>query len=99
MKVAILDDMGRLIGYKTKKKPAEADVVVDDECDLPADGSYKWHEGTFWPVGKGHGKPERPPISDHRVIYILVKQLWDDMPQEARDWAEWYDANIKRGDV
>ena len=80
MKIAILDDDGRLVGYKTKKKPAESDVVVPDDCDLPADGTYKWHEEAFWPVGKGHGKPSRPPIPDHHVLYLIVKDRWDTLP-------------------
>ncbi len=96
-KIAVLDEKdNRLTGYKTKAKPTKDDVVVDDNCDLPVDGTYYWlaDESAFFPVGRGLGKPKRPPIPEHKVQYLIAKTLIDDMPQEVKDWVEWYEQQI-----
>jgi len=99
--VAKLDKKGFLIGLKKlrkKEKPKDNDVVVDDECDLPHDGSYKWNAKAkaFVPLGHGFGRPERPPVSEAKVLYLIAQKLGKDMPQEVRDWCTWYETNIKR---
>ena len=98
--IAKLDKNNHLIGYNQKSKPSAKDVVVDDECDLPPDGTYKWdgESGAFVPVGHGFGRPKKAPISNDRVLYHIVQWMGSDAPQEVRDWASWYDENMKRRD-
>ena len=90
-KVAVLDEINRLVGYKTKKKPSATDIIVPEDCDLPADATYHWlpDEETFFPVGRGLGKPDRPPIPEHRALYLIANTLRDRMPQEVLDWLDW----------
>lgn len=99
--IAKLDKKGRLIGLKKlkgKAKPREGDVEVDDECDLPHDGTYKWdaEAGAFIPLGHGFGCPARPPISEAKVLYLIAQELGKKMPQEVRDWCTWYENNMQR---
>lgn len=94
--VAVLDKDYHLVGYMKKAKPTKTDVVVDDNCDLPVDGTYYWlaDDGAFFPVGRGLGKPKRAPIPDHKAQYLIAKTLYDTMPQEVKDWVDWYEQQI-----
>lgn len=92
--VAILDNKGRLTGYRQKRKAAVNDVVVPDSCDLPTDGSYFWDGAAFFPLGHGAGKVQgQPPVSDARVLHMIVRAM-PDLPAEAHAWADWFEANI-----
>lgn len=95
-KIAVLDKNNCLVGYKKKAKPSKTDVVVDDNCDLPVDGTYYWlaADAAFFPVGRGFGKPKRPPHTDHHTMYLIAKTLIDTMPQEVKDWVDWYEQEI-----
>lgn len=101
--VAILDEKRRLVGLrklKAKEKPRDDEVLVDDRCDLPTDGTYKHDEDreAFMPLGRGFPRVRRAPVSDSRVLYLMAKQLGKDMPQEVRDWVSWYEDNLNRRD-
>lgn len=91
-RVALLDDRSVLVGCKTKAKLGKDDVDIGD---LPADGTYRYDPdvGQFWPVGKGHGKPERPPIPDHKALYLLAK---DSVDPGVKRWVEWYEQTMER---
>lgn len=97
--IAILDNTNRLVGLRTLKKkeePAQDDVVVEDGCDLPTDGSYKYDQEhqAFFPLGHGFGRPKSAPISNERVLYHLVKSLGSSLPKELNDWAKWYETEL-----
>lgn len=96
--IALLDDKNKLVGYKKKKDPSVSDVVVPDGCDLPGDGSY-WYDaeaGAFFPIGRGLGKPKRPPVEDKHVLYLMARAMGGKAPQEVKEWADWYNDNILR---
>jgi len=99
--VALLDDNNRLVGLKSKEQPTADDLVVDSNCDLPTDGSYKWsaEQTCFVPLGHGFGPvSSRPPISNMRALYLVAQCLADDIPQEVRDWMDWYEQNLQKRD-
>lgn len=100
VRVAVLDGEDRLIGYEFRA-PMKTDIVVSDDCDLPADGSYQYRRGSqsFMPLDHGHGKPMRAPAPDTYVLYHLCKRLHNDLPQECRDWCKWYEATLQERDV
>lgn len=94
--IAILDGSARLIGLRRLPEEEEEElpsgaVEVDDGCDLPTDGTYKWmtDEACFMPVGHGLGKPGPAPISTEQVVLLLAAEM-DNPPQEVLDWMEWY---------
>ncbi len=94
--IAVFDANNRLIGTKTKARPGSDDVVLPDDCDLPLDGSYKWVDNTFMPLGHGFGPVvAKPPTSEAAVLYLLVGALGDNAPHDARAWADWYAENLK----
>jgi len=98
--IAVLNDTFYLIGYRKlgkKAKVPEGAIVVPDGCDLPADGSYKWvaAEECFLPLGHGFGKPERAPVPDVQVLYLLAMAM-DNPPAEVSAWAKWYEKNLKQ---
>lgn len=98
--IARLDDNDRLIGYKKlgkKVKTPDGAIVVDDGCDLPTDGTYKWDQkhNCFMPLGHGFGKPNRAPIPDIQALYLVALTV-DNPPQELRDWMKWYEDNLKQ---
>lgn len=92
MRVAVLDDKGRLVAVRNVSKPKPADV---DAGDLPADGRYYYDAGraTFIPVGFGNGKIKRPAVDRDRAFYLLTTALTEGrpIPQECRDWCRWYE--------
>lgn len=99
--VALLDDSGLLVGYKTVKKPQATDVVVPADCDLPTDNTYRWDKlaGQFIPLGHGHGKPVVPPLTTEMVMRRLIELV----PSAGEDlalmeWGNWYDTNLRRAD-
>lgn len=94
--VAVLDQNRRLTGFKPKARPGKDDVVVPDNCDLAADGRYKWDGSCFVPLGHGFGPVvAKPPFSESSVLYLLVVELGDKAPHPARTWADWYAMNLK----
>lgn len=97
-RVAVLDGDGKLVGFKTVKTPKPADLTVEDECDLPTDGSYRWDERTraFLPVGHVLKKPARPPVSQDYALYLMLRALLDGtpIPEECRQWCGWYRENV-----
>tara|TARA_B100000700_G_scaffold189815_1_gene209162 strand:- start:32098 stop:32376 length:279 start_codon:yes stop_codon:yes gene_type:complete len=86
MRTGIIDDHGRLIGEETDGDGPEIG-------DLPADGSYKHVDGQFIPVTHGHGKPKPPGVSRDRALRLLIDavETGAPVPQECKDWAEWFD--------
>ena len=97
MRIARLDDRGRLIGAREVKSPK----VDDIDCgDLPADGSYKWDTKAraFVPVGFGFGKPTPPGVDRDRAVYLLIKALTEGkpIPQECLDWCAWWERHHER---
>ncbi len=94
--IAVLDGNKRLIGTTKKARLGKDDVPLPDGCDLPMDGTYKWDGTCFVPLGHGFGPVvARPPISETAVLYLLVNALGDDAPHPAREWADWYNENLK----
>lgn len=102
--VAVLDEHNRLVGTKRKTKLGLDDVHLPEEFDLPTDGSYKWAQGedgswAFWPLGHGFPRsPARPPVSDLRALYELIRHFGADAPEPCRRWATWYEAHVKQRD-
>lgn len=96
IRIAQLDGDGRLVGYRNVKKAKPTDVAVGDDCDLPADGSYKWTGRAFLPLGHGFGKPARPPVADNLALYLFMRAAMDGtpVPDECRQWADWYRDNL-----
>jgi len=93
---AVLDNQGRLTGFKAKKKLGPGDVEVPANCDLPTDGTYRWTGTEFMPLGRGYGQVrERPPVSEARVLYMLVR-AGANLPAECGLWADWYEAHMLR---
>ncbi len=94
--IAVFDANKRLTGTKMVSNPGKDAVLLPDGCDLPMDGSYKWDGTCFVPLGHGFGPVvARPPISETAVLYLLVDALGDDAPHQAREWADWYEENLK----
>lgn len=97
--VAVLDGKGRYIGTKLKARPKPEDFLLPNGCDLPTDGSYKLVDGCFVPLGHGFGKPMRPPFSSEAVLNSMIQAMTDlapdAVPHEAREWAKWYQQNLK----
>lgn len=98
MRVAVLNGEGRLIGVREVKKPGAGDI---DAGDLPADGSYKWNRaaGAFFPVGHGFGKPTPPGVDRDHAVYLLIRALTNGqpIPQECRDWCDWWERHHDKG--
>ncbi len=95
--IAVLDERDYLVGYKRKLKPGLLDVVVPDNCDLPANGTYKWDGKRFWPLG--HGFPPvvtRPPATNDEVLLEIVEGLGKKAGEKALAWADWYRLNLKK---
>lgn len=94
LKIAVLSN-GYLIGVKQTEVLAAEDVAVDDNIDLPLDGSYRWdsREQCFVPRGHGHCKPISCPVPEPLVMYYLAKATVD-APQEVRNWQNWYEENL-----
>jgi hypothetical protein len=93
MPVAILDKNGFLIG-KREGNPNKEEI---DPGDLPSDGRYFWKEGKFIPVGFGNGKPSHPNVGKDEALYLALTALLDNrsIPQECRDWCNWYERHGK----
>ncbi len=96
-RVAVLDKQERLVGFKTKARTSESDVVVVEECDLPTDGSYKYDHDNhrFVPLGYGFDRPAPAPVSETRILYLLVRAM-EDPPGEVVEWLAWYETNLAR---
>jgi len=95
--VAVLDKKMRLIGTKYKVRVAPDDVALPDDCDLPLNGTYKWQNDSFVPLG--HGFPpisSRPSATEAEALYDLIDMLGTKAPDKARAWANWYAANLKK---
>ena len=72
--IAVFDANKRLVGTKKKARPGKDDVVLPDNCDLPTDGSYKWADGIFVPLGHGFGPVvAKPPISEAAVLGLFCR--------------------------
>lgn len=86
MRVAILDDSGLLIGSRISDEGVECG-------DLPTNGSYRYADGAFIPVGHGKGKPARPEVSPYTALKLLIRAVDNGapVPDEALKWAEWHD--------
>ena len=94
MRVAVLDDQGRLVGAREVKKPKAGDI---DCGDLPADGTYRFVDGAFYPLG--HGFPRvaaQPPVTADRALYDLILSLGDAAPSTSRAWAAWYGQHLRQ---
>ncbi len=96
--VAELNDKGRLVGLKRgvrKSDLVDGAVLVNPECDLPLDGSYKYSQESrcFVPLGHGFGKPMQAPITESRVLYHIARAL-EDPHEELRQWLAWYETHI-----
>ena len=93
--IAVLDARNYLTGYKRKKTPGPLDVVVPDNCDLPANGTYKWDGRKFVPLG--HGFPPvvtRPPVTSDEVMLEIIEAMGLKARPKAEAWAEWYRTNL-----
>ncbi len=94
--IAVLDGNKRLVGTKRKANPDEKDVVLPEGCDLSTDGMYKWDGSSFVPLGHGFGPVvAKPPYSEAAVLSLLIDDLGDKAPHQAREWADWYSVNLK----
>jgi hypothetical protein len=97
-KVAILDEGGLLVGTKTVTSASDSQIDVGEDCDLPTDGTYRWNNERkcFHPIGYGHGKPARPPVSDTQAFYLMMKAVSNlaDLPDECKQWMIWYEENL-----
>jgi len=92
--VAVLDGDKRLIG-----SVKATDGI--DFGDLPLNGSYKYDEekGQFVPLGFGFCKIKvHQPYSNDFVMRRIIDALGDNAPIEAKEWAAWYDENLRRRD-
>lgn len=91
--IAKLDTNSRLIGIRKLRKgtkvPDDA-IIVEDECDLPTDGTYYWNpqDRCFMPLGHGHGRPGPAPVFIDHVIFLMAKAM-PNPPQEVLDWVQW----------
>lgn len=98
-RVGVLDSSGVLIGYTRVDKPAPDHVVVPEDCDLPADGRYKWDGAKFVPLGHGFGKPLPPPVPLEHALYLTMKALLEDpnvnLPHEVEQYCDWYDRVLR----
>lgn len=102
-RTAVLDGNYRLVGYRQTDRDSEFLIPVEDNCDLPEDGTYKWmkEEGCFMPLGHGFGKPKSAPVSSERVLYLITKTLIGrraNVPSEIKAWLDWYENNLKGAD-
>lgn len=104
--VAVLDNEQKLVGMTKIDEPANrpSDLVfLPDECDLPTDGTYKydWENAQFVPLGHGFGKPEKQPVADSRVMYLLIKEMQADGKShpELTEWATWYEKTLSNRDA
>lgn len=97
VRIAILDDGDRLVGYNMTTDPEPSDVVVAHGCDLPADGTYKYMqgEGCFMPLGHGFPRSAPQPVAESRVLYLMAR-IMDNPPEEVRLWLVWYEDNVAR---
>ena len=97
--VAVLDGKSRLIGTKWKVRPAKGDFLLPNGCDLPMDGSYKLIGKAFVPLGHGFEKPSPPPYGTDTVLFVMIRAALDltpdAVPHEAREWADWFEGNLK----
>lgn len=93
MRVAVIDPKGWLVGARETDKPGKGAI---DAGDLPADGSYRWDGERFIPRGHGHGKPNKSQTGHLRATALLIRALTNGtpIPQECRDWADWYERNF-----
>ena len=99
VKVALLDDNSLLVGYRTVENPQATDVTVPVDCDLPADGTYRWDAPTaqFIPLGHGHGKPVLSPLTTEMALRRLIELTpGADGDPTLRGWADWYDTLLRR---
>ena len=95
--VAVLDKKMRLVGTKYKIRATPDDVTLPDDCDLPLNGTYKWQDDLFVPLG--HGFPpivSRPSATEAEALYDLIEMLGKKAPAKARTWADWYAVNLKK---
>lgn len=94
-RIAVLDSKSRLIGDKTVARLRKGDIEIGD---LPTDGSYFHRDGAFVPVGFGNGKVRQPKVDRDRALYEALRALIDGrpIPQECRDWCDWYERHGKR---
>jgi hypothetical protein len=101
-KVAVLNDNDLLVGYRQVDVAAADDVVVPDECDLPADAKaprYRWNKSTnaFLPIGYGAPiKPARSPVGPDYAMYLTMKAVGEltKLPKEVDDYLDWYEKNL-----
>lgn len=94
--VAVLDAQARLVGYRRTVTPEPGEVIVPETCDLPPDGTYKWDGAAFVPLGFGFGKPARPPVPQDYAVFLMMKSMLADLPDECRQWCDWYETNMRR---
>ena len=95
--IAVLDERRYLTGYKRKLKPGPLDVVVPDNCDLPANSTYKWDGKRFHPLGFDFPPVvTRPPATVDEVLFEIVGGLGKRAGEKALAWSEWYALNLKR---
>lgn len=92
-RVGVFDSDNVLVGERAVKRMTSQHVAIGD---LPTNGRYKLVDGQFVPVGHGFGKPETPPISMDRALFLTIRALVGglDLPAECRQWADWYEANL-----
>ncbi len=95
--IAVLDEKNYLVGYKRKMKPGPLDVVVPDNCDLPANSTYKWDGKRFHPLGFDFPPVvTRPPATHDEVMLEIIEGLGKKAGEKARAWADWYRLNLKK---
>jgi hypothetical protein len=93
--IAVLDQKRRLVGYKRQVKVGPLDVVVPDNCDLPANGTYKWDGKRFVPLGHGFAPVvTRPPATIDEVMLEIIEGQGRKAGPKATAWADWYRVNL-----
>lgn len=90
---AVLDENGALIAVEEKDELTRDEI---DAGDLPANGKYVYDNGRFYPRGHERGKPTPPQADRDKAIYLTIDALANGkpIPQEAIDWAQWYEHNV-----
>jgi len=96
--IAKLNSDSFLIGTKKvseKKAIADKSIIVNDDIDLPLNGTYKWHDTQkcFLPLGHGFDSPKRPPVADALVLYRIC-QSRKKPHKQVREWMNWYEESM-----
>lgn len=90
--VAVLNEQQCFIGTE-EVEDTTGRIVLDEGCDLPKNGSYKWNGVSFLPTDDSPSLEALPAIDPGYVLYLALRALLKGapMPREVEQYVAWYE--------